>query len=136
LSGGTSAAPTYITSSINLPAAANGKNVQLKWRAASDNSVFASGAAGVRIDTITVDRVTFVCSTVCAPIPPTVVTGAATGIGVTTATLNGTANPNAAATNANFEYGLTTGYGGATPSQALGSGTAAVPIGGGSISGL
>src|SRR5207253_38157 len=55
LSGGTAAVPTYITSSINLPAAANGQNVQLKWRAASDNSVCASGDAGVRIDSITVD---------------------------------------------------------------------------------
>ena len=66
LSGGSSAAPTYITSSINLPAAANGKDVKLKWRAATDNSVSAPGAAGVRIDGITLDTVTFRCSTLCA----------------------------------------------------------------------
>jgi FG-GAP-like repeat len=135
LSGGINTAPTYITSSINLPAAANGQNVRLKWRVATDNSVSASGAAGVRIDTITVDSVAFVCST-CSGSQPTVVTGTASGVGVTTATLNGTANPNGAATTANFEYGLTTGYGSTTPAQALGSGNAAAAIGGGNISGL
>jgi hypothetical protein len=65
LSGGSTAAPTYITSTINLPAAANGQNVQLKWRAATDNSVIAGGAAGVRIDTITIDNFSYVCG--CAP---------------------------------------------------------------------
>jgi hypothetical protein len=53
LSGGTTAAPTYITSTINLPAAASGQPVKLRWRAASDNSVAASGANGVRIDNVT-----------------------------------------------------------------------------------
>src|SRR5439155_602899 len=70
----------------------------------------------------------------CAP--PTVVTGAASGIGAFGATLNGTANPNGTSTNANFEYGLTTGYGSTTSSQPLGSGNVAVAIGGGAITGL
>ncbi|MCX6880102.1 MAG: SUMF1/EgtB/PvdO family nonheme iron enzyme [Verrucomicrobia bacterium] len=42
---------------------------------------------------------------------PTVTTAAATGITATTATLNGTVNPNGLATTAQFEYGLTTSYG-------------------------
>jgi hypothetical protein len=62
LSGGTTAAPTYITSAINLPAAANGHNVQLKWRAATDNSAVAPGAAGVRVDSITIDNYANVCA--------------------------------------------------------------------------
>jgi len=42
---------------------------------------------------------------------PTVVTTAATNIGSTTATLNGTVNANNASTTVTFEYGLTTAYG-------------------------
>ncbi len=44
-------------------------------------------------------------------IPPTVVTTAATGVGTTTATVNGTVNANNATTTVTFEYGLTTAYG-------------------------
>ena len=43
LSGGTTAAPTYITSTINLPAAAAGQPIKLRWRAATDNSAVAGG---------------------------------------------------------------------------------------------
>jgi len=78
LSGGTTAAPTYITSSINLPAAANGQPIKLRWRAATDSSAVASGAAGVRIDNISLVTNGFVCNsqscTITAPtsmtIPP------------------------------------------------------------------
>ena len=58
LSGGTITTPTYITSTINLPAAAAGQNIQLKWRAATDSSAVASGAAGVRIDGISLSGAT------------------------------------------------------------------------------
>jgi hypothetical protein len=54
LSGGTTTTPAYITSTINLPPSANGQSVKLKWRAASDSSVAATGAAGVRIDNISI----------------------------------------------------------------------------------
>ena len=40
----------YITSTVMLPAAANGHMINLKWRMASDNSV---AAIGVMVDTIT-----------------------------------------------------------------------------------
>jgi len=74
LSGGTAAAPAYITTTVNLPAAASGQNIQLKWRAASDEGVAASDAPGVRIDDVTISTSTPVCT---APIavnsitPPT-----------------------------------------------------------------
>ncbi|MCF7674943.1 MAG: hypothetical protein K9M97_06335, partial [Akkermansiaceae bacterium] len=42
---------------------------------------------------------------------PAVTTGSATGVTTTTATLNGTVNPNGTATSAQFEYGLTNAYG-------------------------
>ncbi len=45
------------------------------------------------------------------PVPPVVTTSAATGIGTTTATLNGTVNANNASTTVTFEYGLTSVYG-------------------------
>jgi len=44
-------------------------------------------------------------------VPPTVVTTAATGVGGTSATLNGTINPNSAPTTSGFDYGLSIGYG-------------------------
>ena len=61
-------------------------------------------------------------------VPPTVVTGAASAVLTTSATLNGTANPNGTATNAFFQWGLDTNYGSTTPTQAIGSGTSAVAI--------
>ncbi len=42
---------------------------------------------------------------------PTVITDAATNISTTTATLNGTVNPNNLSTDVKFEYGLTASYG-------------------------
>ena len=62
LSAGTTTTPAYITTTVHLPAAANGQNIQLKWRAASDVSVAASGAAGVRVDDVTINTSTPVCT--------------------------------------------------------------------------
>ncbi len=45
------------------------------------------------------------------PMPPTVVTGAATSITASRVTLNGMVNPNGSNTTALFDYGLTTSYG-------------------------
>ncbi|MCK9420319.1 MAG: DUF1566 domain-containing protein [Nitrospirae bacterium] len=78
--------------------------------------------------------VTFTTS-VCAIPPPTVTTNSASGIGQTSATLNGTVNPNGASTSAYFEYGLTTDYGFSTSAQSLGSGSGNVSLTA-SISGL
>ena len=49
------------------------------------------------------------------PILPVVVTTAATGVGSTTATLNGTVDAGGASTTVTFDYGLTTTYGTTVP---------------------
>jgi len=59
---------------------------------------------------------------------PTVVTTAATAIGSTTATLNGTVNPNGHATTYQFQYGTTLAYGSFTTLTSAGSGSSAVPV--------
>jgi subtilisin-like proprotein convertase family protein len=75
LSGGTTAAPTYITSTINLPAAAAGQPIKLRWRAATDSSAVAAGAAGVRIDATQITSSSFVCnSQSCTINAPTSIT--------------------------------------------------------------
>lgn len=58
--------------------------------------------------------------------PPGVVTGAATKVGPTSATLNGTVDPNGRPTNWFFEYGTSTSYGSTTAVKSAGSGGSAV----------
>jgi hypothetical protein len=58
----------------------------------------------------------------------TVVTLPATSIAATSATLNGTANPNAWPTTAWFQWGTTANYGNLTSVTDLGSGTNALPL--------
>ncbi|MEW6360598.1 MAG: M36 family metallopeptidase [Acidobacteriota bacterium] len=41
---------TYVNSEVNLPAAANGQNIQLRWGMGSDSSV---AATGIRVDDVT-----------------------------------------------------------------------------------
>jgi hypothetical protein len=55
-------------------------------------------------------------------VPPGATTGAATGIGTTTATLNGTVDPNSRDTTFYFEYGTSTSYGTKTAEKSAGSG--------------
>jgi sugar lactone lactonase YvrE len=59
---------------------------------------------------------------------PTVVTGAATSINSTTATLNGTINPQGTPTAYRFKYGTSTSYGSLTSITTDGSGTADVAV--------
>jgi hypothetical protein len=66
---------------------------------------------------------------------PVAVTGSATNITVTSATLNGTVDPNGRATAWYFEYGTSTSYGTKTPGKSAGSGTATVSVSG-PVSGL
>ncbi len=66
---------------------------------------------------------------------PSAATNPATGVGTTTATLNGTVNPQGKPTSYRFEYGTTTAYGSSTTPQSVGSGTANVNASA-SISGL
>jgi len=59
---------------------------------------------------------------------PTVVTAAASAVGATSATLNGSVNPNGVATSWFFEYGTSTAYGSTTSSKNAGSGTSSVIV--------
>jgi plastocyanin len=61
------------------------------------------------------------------PGPPTPITGSATSVSDTGATLGGTVNPNGQNTEYFFKYGETTGYGQTTGKVGAGSGTSAVP---------
>ncbi len=67
-------------------------------------------------------------TTPAAPLPPTVVTGAASGVGLNSATLNGTVNPNGVATSYAFEYGTDTTYGSSTAYGSAGSGSSATDV--------
>jgi hypothetical protein len=60
--------------------------------------------------------------------PPTVTTGAATGITSTSATLNGSVTPNSADTHYQFGWGPTAGLGNLTTLDDAGSGTSGVPV--------
>ena len=59
---------------------------------------------------------------------PTATTGAASSIGATTATLNGTVNPGGQSTTAQFQYGLTTAYGLTAPVSGTLTGTTAQAV--------
>ena len=61
LSAGTTSAPAYISSTINLPSAAAGQPIHLKWRVACDTGSIAPGKAGARIDNISVTATSSVC---------------------------------------------------------------------------
>jgi hypothetical protein len=59
---------------------------------------------------------------------PTVVTGSASSIGLTSAKLDGTVTPNGQTTSWYFEYGTSTNYGSKTSAKSAGSGTGAVKV--------
>lgn len=59
---------------------------------------------------------------------PAVTTSAASGVATTNATLNGTVNPNGAATTAYFQYGLTTNYGSVSATNSLAAGNTTVSV--------
>ena len=56
--------------------------------------------------------------------PDVPVTGAASGVSTSAATLNGTVNPEGAAVKVSFQFGTTTAYGQSTPAQTLALGNA------------
>ncbi|MBC8427113.1 MAG: hypothetical protein H8E00_00495 [Deltaproteobacteria bacterium] len=59
---------------------------------------------------------------------PKVITGSATSVTSTSATLNGTVNPKGEAATYYFEYGTSTNYGSTTSSASAGSGSSAVSV--------
>jgi len=63
-----------------------------------------------------------------ASIPPTVQTSSPIEVEENRATLRGSVNPQGWPTEAWFEWGTTTSYGNATPTQNVGSGTSTVPF--------
>ena len=65
-------------------------------------------------------------ATFFTPGAPTVITMAATNIQSTSASLNGSANPNSVNATAWFDYGITTNYGSSTPQVDIGGGM--VPV--------
>jgi phosphodiesterase/alkaline phosphatase D-like protein len=66
-------------------------------------------------DNSTGDGEAFTFVSTLGPQKPTVVTGSFNGVGQSTATVNGTVNPNGQATTYHFEYGTTTAYGSTAP---------------------
>jgi extracellular elastinolytic metalloproteinase len=89
LSAGTTAAPAYLTTTVNLPASANGQSIQLKWRRGDDSSAIAAGLAGARIDDIEIAT-----SFSCSPSGPTPTPGVtATPSTTPTVTPTATATP-------------------------------------------
>ncbi len=60
--------------------------------------------------------------------PPVATTGAASGVTRTTATLNGTVDPNGSTASYHFEYGTTTAYGLSSAGGEAGDGDAAAPV--------
>lgn len=59
---------------------------------------------------------------------PAATTGSATDVAQSSATANGTVNPNGADTSYHFQYGTSASYGSNTPSTSAGSGTNDVPV--------
>jgi hypothetical protein len=95
LSAGTTAAPAYVTTLVNLPASANGQFVQFRWTVHSDSGATAPGQAGARIDTIQLVTTAQACATVGAStitISGRVTDGAASGLSGIQLSLTGTTN--------------------------------------------
>jgi hypothetical protein len=67
--------------------------------------------------------------------PSDLATGTSAGVTVSGATVAGSVNPGGARVKVHFEYGTTTGYGAATPDQAIGVGSAITAFGA-ALSGL
>src|SRR2546428_114418 len=67
-------------------------------------------------------------SLLTASAQPVVTTLAASGVTATNATLNGTVNPNGAATTAYFQYGLTTNYGSFSATTSLAATNTTLPV--------
>jgi hypothetical protein len=63
-----------------------------------------------------------------APAAPAAATNSATNVAQSSATANGTVNPNGTDTSFYFQYGPTTSYGSSTPSTDVGAGTGDVPV--------
>ncbi len=63
-----------------------------------------------------------------AAVPPSVTTGSPSGVGQSSATVNGTVNPNGESTSYYFKYGATNNYGLQTTPSGAGSGSGIVAV--------
>jgi len=93
---------------------------------ASQSSTTSVNSLTISNGCITVDNL--VLETASAQMPPTVTTGSATSVTSSSATLNGTVNPNGSSTTYYFQYGTSTSYGSSTTSTSAGSGTSDVSV--------
>jgi hypothetical protein len=90
LSAGTPAAPAYVTTAVQLPAAAHGQSIRLKWRVATGSSADIAGVRSVRLDSVSIRPDIVIAPLtfsqnfdgVTAPALPAGWTTAATGSGV------------------------------------------------------
>lgn len=62
LSAGTTAAPAYITTVVNLPPAASGHIIHLRWTVIGDANTTAPGQSGASIDTISISTTAQACT--------------------------------------------------------------------------
>jgi uncharacterized repeat protein (TIGR01451 family) len=95
------------------------------------NSVQVAGGG----DTSPANNAATDVTTIVPAAAPTAITGTANGVGTTTATLSGTVNPNGQPVTAQFQYGLTTGYGSVLPASDGSTGTKSLAVNA-SLSGL
>ena len=104
--GGGAGSLTYFVKSggaLNLSTASGGGLLGFFEPGAIFTNSSGSGGSFIPVNAITYTQVTLT--------PPTVTTSPATNLTGTTATLNGSVNPNGQATTAQFQYGLTASYG-------------------------
>ncbi len=122
ISGGTPATPAYINSVVNLPAAAAGQNIQLRWVVTSDAFSVATGAPGVRIDNISITDGATCCITAPGP-TVTINQAAAQADPTTTSPINFTVVFSEAVTGFATGDVALSGTAGATTGTITGSGT-------------
>ncbi len=100
-----------IPEGVNLPSGSSYKWQVLVW----DTAVNNLNSSAQRTFTVSASA-------------PTVTTDPASSVTTTSATLNGTINPNGASMTYYFEYGPSSDYGSSTPIQSLGSGASDVSV--------
>ncbi|HEX4085853.1 MAG TPA: hypothetical protein VHY22_13150 [Chthoniobacteraceae bacterium] len=127
----------FSSSSTIVPLAITGTGVSIPLTGLSPGdtyyyAVYASNSTGPA----TGGTLSFRTQGEASPTAPTVSTDAASGVGTTVATLNGTVDANGLSTVASFNYGLTSTYGSViTAAQSPVTGTAATAVSG-SLTGL
>jgi len=65
LSGGSVSTPAYVNTVVNLPAAAQGQPVKLRWRCATDCSTSATGNSGQWVDDVSINDTQAACTITC-----------------------------------------------------------------------